>query len=261
MRFGSEQSTGLPSRYAFLCAYDGASFVGWQRQPQRESVQGALEKSLEELTGRDVKIFGCSRTDAGVHAEGQVFHVDLENTVVGADFLDQFRAKLPGSIQILSVAKVGTDFHAQLSSVAKRYRYQVWNGVCPEEKKASFWEVPQPLDINLMKTAAEIFGGEHDFSAFTARHDQSFREQPMKMITRLEVSEEGSSIYLKIEGNSFLYKMVRRMVGAIVDVGRGRLTCDELKLIFEQKIKTARVLTASAHGLCLEKVFYKDELF
>jgi len=244
-------------RWKCVCAYDGTNYAGWQKQPNGKAVQDAINKGLAEIFQRPVRTVGAGRTDAGVHAKGQVFHFE-NNWVHGADsLLKAMRAHFPEGISPRKVSKVSSRFHAHMSAQGKCYRYRTVKGwAMPQDEKFVLSLKKLTLDLDHIKLATEFLKGEHDFSAFAASRGKGEDEHPLKNVWRVDVLNRGQSIDFVVEGGGFLYKMVRSMVGALLDVGVGKLTPVDLKSILESRKRTEVVVSAPAHGLCLEKVFY-----
>ncbi len=238
-------------------AYDGTGFHGWQSQPSGNTIQDILEKRLKTLFSQPIRIHGSGRTDSGVHAKGQVYHFDGQWENPYTDLLNALRSGLPESIQVTAVRPVSDDFHARFSARGKRYVYRLYEGYAPPMETRYYWSLGRrKLDINLMNETATRFLGKHDFSAFGAEGGDSSPQSPIKDLRRLQLTRKGRHIRITTEASGYLYKMVRSLVGALVDVGVGRLPPGELHRILISRQRTALVVTAPARGLCLEKVFY-----
>ena len=250
---------GEPRRWKCLCAYDGTDFAGWQKQPSGLAVQDKIEDALGIIFGFPVRTIGSGRTDAGVHAKGQVFHFDAPWSHPAISLLQALRTHCPRGISPREITEVGEGFHALLSAQGKRYRYRVFRGwAMPEDDRFIYSLKEKKLDLLRMKEAAKIFVGEFDFSAFSASRGQEDRgESKVRKVTKVKVTEVGQEIQFVVEGRGFLYKMVRSMVGALLDVGAGKLQAYDIQSILEFKQRTERVVSAPAKGLCLEKVYYQ----
>lgn len=243
-------------RWKCLVAYDGTDFSGWQSQPDNNAVQDHLERRLATILGAPVRIHGSGRTDAGVHARGQVFHFDAHWKHGPGKLLAALRAGLPETIQVQAARRVGADFHARYSAKGKIYRYHLCHGAFadPFEHRHTH-SVPRPLDVEAMRAGAARLVGTHDFRAYSAFGGVE-RESTVRTLHRLDLTARGSHLRIDAEGNGFLYKMVRSLVGALISVGQGKLTPDDLAAILAQRERTRRVETAPARGLCLMKVQY-----
>lgn len=245
------------TRWKATCAYDGTDLFGWQSQPKGNTVQDYIEERLQQIFSKPIRIHGSGRTDTGVHAKGQVFHFDAEWSHKPTDLLNALRTPLPPSIHILNLTQVSKDFHARFSVKRKRYAYNLYEGYAiPTESRYCLSLGTRKLDINSMKAAASYLIGIHDFSAFAAIPRGSNGGDPFKEVLRLDVTKRGSHIRIITEGTGYLYKMVRSIVGALIDVGLGKLTPSNIDEILKSRRRTIKVTTAPAKGLFLEKVFY-----
>ncbi len=244
-------------RWKCTVAYDGTGLHGWQSQPGGNTVQDILENRLKTLFGQPIRIHGSGRTDSGVHARGQVFHFDGQWSNPQTDLLNALRSGLPESIQVSSVRSVSPDFHARYSATGKRYIYWLYEGYAPPMETRYFWSLGRrKLNIDLMNETAALLLGKHDFSAFGAERGDGSPQNPVKDLRRLEITRKGRRIRIATEASGYLYKMVRSLVGALVDVGIEKLPPDELVNIFKSHKRTQLIVTVPARGLCLEKVFY-----
>jgi tRNA pseudouridine38-40 synthase len=242
-------------RWKAVCAYDGTSFEGWQSQAGGTAIQDVIERRLATLFGTTVRIHGSGRTDAGVHALGQVFHFDAAWRHGADKLVAALRAGLPTTIQIKSMRPVSSSFHARFSAVGKRYVYHVNLGDADPFTRPYCWPVFKPLDVEAMLAAATVLRGRHDFRAFTALNGPE-REDTVRELSRLDVVRRGRRIRITAEANGFLYKMVRSLAGVLVAVGEGKLAANDLRALLASKQRTAAVHTAPPRGLFLEKVFY-----
>ncbi len=245
------------TRYRCIVAYDGTDFFGWQSQAGGNAIQDILEKRLEHITREKVRVHGSGRTDSGVHAKGQCFHFDTHWNYPAATLLRALHSGLPAGICVVSATKARNGFHARFSVKGKRYRYCIFQGFPSPFDARYCWGIGEKtLDVAAMKKAASLLLGEHDFSAFGATHASAERENPVKNLRRLDVCCRGKKIFITTEASGYLYKMVRRLVGGLVAVGSGKMTPEDLQQYRDAKICDARVATAPARGLCMEKVFY-----
>lgn len=258
-----------------VVAYDGTSFVGWQRQAQGVSIQAALEETLERLDGRAVTVVGAGRTDAGVHAAGQVASVVLETPRDPAEIRRAMNAMLPPDIRVLSVEPAPDGFHARHSSRAKTYCYRIVNGPIASPFTARYaWHVPWALDDAAMDAAARTLEGEHDFAAFQSTgsdvHNTVRRLFESRVSVRaLDAPERlrcdptpsvelagGRMIVYAVRGSGFLRHMIRAIVGTLVEIGSGRMDPDAMCRLIASGARSEAGATAPAHGLCLERVEY-----
>ncbi|MET0263683.1 MAG: tRNA pseudouridine(38-40) synthase TruA [Rariglobus sp.] len=246
------------SRWKCTVAYDGTTFAGWQIQPNGETIQQVIEQRLQVVLKRPTDITGSGRTDAGVHARGQVFHFDAHWPHDPAKLLTALRIGLPPTIQVKTAKRVPETFHARFSATGKIYHYEICHGGYADPfSQAYTWSMPRTLDVEAMRRAAAVLTGTHDFRAFSAIAGSGIeKEDTVRTIKRLEIVTRGGRLRIAAEGTGFLYKMVRSLAGALVDVGVGRLTPAAIEEILASKIRTERVVTAPPQGLCLMKVFY-----
>jgi len=243
-------------RWKCVCAYDGGHFNGWQSQPDGGAVQDVIERCLQSILDREVRIHGSGRTDAGVHAYGQVFHFDAAWKHGPAKLAAALRGGLPRSVQVRSIRPVRGDFHARFSARGKIYFYQLHQGGAADPFLHPFcWSVSPSLAIDAMRTAAQRLTGRHDFRAFSACNGRE-REDTVRCLRRLEVTARGARVRITAEADGFLYKMVRSLVGALVAVGRGKLTPAQVETILLSTRRTHAVQTAPAQGLFLARVLY-----
>jgi tRNA pseudouridine38-40 synthase len=243
------------TRWKCICAYDGTSFAGWQSQAGGKAIQDVIEARLATIFKRPVRIHGSGRTDAGVHAYGQVFHFDATWRHATDKLLAAFRTQLPSSIQIKSITAVPASFHARFDAIGKRYEYHIHLGDADPFTRPYCWTVFKPLDISAMQAAAVVLCGRHDFRAFTALNGPA-REDTVRTLRRLEVTKRGRHVKITAEAEGFLYKMVRSLAGTLVAAGEGKLTASEVRAALHSRVRTEAVHTAPAKGLFLTKVFY-----
>ncbi|MCF3648483.1 tRNA pseudouridine(38-40) synthase TruA [Synoicihabitans lomoniglobus] len=247
-----------PTRWRGVCAYDGTAFSGWQSQSNGKGVQDVIEARLAEILKTPVRLHGSGRTDAGVHALGQVFHFDAAWRHGPDRLRAALRAGLPPTIQIKSASVVAADFHARFSAIGKRYSFRIFEGDADPFLRPFVWSLERPrrLDGGAMKEAAAVLRGRHNFLPFAADNGTEL-EDPVRDLRRLDITARGRHLKLVFEANGFLYKMVRSLTGALVAVGEGRLTVADISRLVESGApRTAEVETAPPQGLFLEKVFY-----
>jgi tRNA pseudouridine38-40 synthase len=244
-----------PRTLRLVVEYDGTDFAGWQRQDGQATVQGCLEEAFKQMTGQAVVVRGAGRTDAGVHAEGQVASVEVVSRIPNLGFLRGLNTLIPPTIAVLEVDDVPAGWNARFAARGKIYRYRVWNHPVrsPIHARRS-WYVGNALDMHAMREAAALLVGEHDFRAF--RSADCDRKNTVRIIRRFDVRREGALVSLEIEGTAFLRNMVRILAGTLVAVGKGKLTGDQVKALLEHGDRTQAGVTAPACGLTLVKVIY-----
>ena len=237
-----------------LC-YDGSRYRGWQRLPGRDdTIQGKVELTLSRILGEEIEITGSGRTDAGVHARGQVANFHCESTMKAEEILLKLRMYLPEDIGIYSCRDVSERFHARLNAKEKTYRYRIWNSKVPCVFERRFVAaMPEELNMEAMQQAARYLLGEHDFSAFCG--NAKMKKSTVRYIRSIDIRRQGEEIVFDITGNGFLHNMVRILVGTLIEVGRGVRQPDSIPALFGGKRADAGFL-APAQGLCLMEVFY-----
>ncbi|MGE0845866.1 MAG: tRNA pseudouridine(38-40) synthase TruA [Flavobacteriaceae bacterium] len=243
-------------RYRLIVEYDGTPFVGWQAQENGDSVQSAVEVAIAGFSGETVRIRAAGRTDAGVHATGQVAHADLTKEWDTDTVRDALNAHLrPQPVSILEAARVADDFDARFSARARRYRYRILNRRSPPAlEKNRVWWVARPLDAKAMDAAAKRLLGHHDFTTFRSSDCQA--KSPMRTLDRFDVAREADEIVATVEAQSFLHNQVRSMVGSLKLVGEGRWEAGDLAVALEAADRAACGPVAPACGLYLEHVTY-----
>ena len=236
-------------------SYDGTRYRGWQRLSGTDNtIQGKIETALSRILGEPIEISGSGRTDAGVHAKGQVANFRCESTMPAAEMLSQLRRYLPEDIGIYSCKDCSERFHARLNAKEKTYRYRIWNSDAPCVFERRFVAVMQEkLNITAMEQAAAHFCGEHDFAAFCG--NPKFKKSTVRFIRSLKVERVGAEIQITVTGNGFLHNMVRIIVGTLVEVGRGERVADSISELFGGKRAEAGFLVPP-QGLCLMEVEY-----
>ena len=243
-------------RYKLTIEYDGAPFLGWQIQDQGPSVQGAMTAAVEAFCGERVKVHGAGRTDTGVHALGQVAHIDLARDWPSDTVRDALTAQLrPLPIAVLAAEKVGDSFDARFSARARHYLYRIVNrraDLALERGRA--WRLPRRLDAAAMAAAAQRLVGRHDFTTF--RHVDCQAKSPVKTLDRLDVTRAGEEIRIDAVARSFLHSQVRSMVGALVFVGEGRWSAHDLAAARDARDRSACAPVAPPEGLYLVRVDY-----
>ena len=249
--------------YKLLLQYDGTDFHGWQIQEGHRTVQGELTRALSLIDGRSVNVHGSGRTDAGVHAEGQVASVEIEREISTAKLRAAINGNIDRDMRVLSVETVTADFHARYSAIEKTYVYRVVNG----QVISPFWwryahHEARPLDLEQMREGAGLFRGRHDWTAFSAA--QSDVEDRVRTITEIEIIERpddrspGTLIEIRVSAEGFLRYMVRAMAGTLMALGRGELDCDTIGEALETLKRPLAAVTAPACGLTLLSVRYPE---
>lgn len=245
-------------RYKITVEYDGTHLVGWQKQKDGPSAQEFLEKAVLGFSHQTVDVFGAGRTDAGVHALGQVAHFDLAMDLSEYKIMESLNAllrELAAPVSVLHVEKTTDDFHARFSAKGRGYIYRILNRRGPSPLLAErVWRVPYPLDVDAMQQAASCLLGNHDFSSFRGAGCQA--KSPVKTLDKLDICRNGDEIIFTVEARSFLYHQVRNMVGTLKEVGNGRLLPANVKEILEARDRTKAGISAPACGLYLNKVMY-----
>jgi tRNA pseudouridine38-40 synthase len=246
-------------RWKCVCAYDGGGFSGWQSQPKGDSVQDAIERRLADVLGLQTRTHASGRTDAGVHAAGQVFHFDATWPHGSEKLAAALRHRLPRTIQIVSVREVPETFHARFSAKSKVYEYRIHLGDADPFTRPYAWPILKPVDLVAMRKAASVLKGRHDFRAFAATNGVEPGEKAgtVRNLQRLEVVARGRSLRVTAEADGFLYKMVRSLVGALVAAGQGKLTAAQIRVCLSSGARTAQILTAPPQGLFLRRVSYR----
>ena len=245
-------------------AYDGTDFHGWQMQRGKPTVQGELVSVLGRLTQESIALHGSGRTDAGVHALGQVASFRTQSSLSANEFQRALNALLPPAIRIVASEETGPDFHARWSARAKTYRYRLYRGkVVPPTVWRYVLHYPFPLDEDRMREAAARFVGSHDFAAFaasTGSEDDDKERSTVREIysTELLRSPDDEELVFTVRGRSFLRYMVRKMVGTLLDVGRGRLTPDDINKLYELRDRSKSGPTVPPQGLCMVSVEHEE---
>ena len=235
--------------------YDGTGFAGWQRQDGQTTVQGCLEKALHTMTGQAIIVRGAGRTDAGVHAEGQVASVEVASRIPTLGFLRGINTNVPPEIAVLEVTDMPAGFSARHDARGKIYRYLVWNHPVRSPRIARrAWHVYDPLDTHAMREAAGRLVGEHDFRNF--RSADCDRKNTVRIMRRFDVRRDGAMLSLEVEGTAFLRNMVRILAGTLVAVGKGKMTPDQVEVLLSSGDRSQAGVTAPACGLTLVRVIY-----
>lgn len=247
-------------RRKIVFAFDGTAYSGYQFQDNGISVQQRIEEVLAALNRAPVRLFGCSRTDAGVHAKGFVAHFDFDKPIPVENFARAMNSRLPEDIRVLSCSRVRPDFDARLDAKSKEYRYFLYNADLMPPHLVPYWAFHHvPLDLAAMQDAAARFVGRHDFVSFAANPHRDL-QTTVRNVFSFTVRRTGPRFTFAVRGDGFLYKQVRSMVGYLVRVGRGDERPETVTELLEAAApRTARVPTATGRGLFLWKVFYDDK--
>jgi tRNA pseudouridine38-40 synthase len=247
-------------------SYDGADLAGWQVQPGRATVQGALASAIGRLSGENVLPQGSGRTDAGVHALAQVASFATASTIPTENWMKALNDILPASIRVLEVTEAAPEFHARKSARAKTYRYRIHRGaICPPFLARYVWHYPYPLEESAMVAAARVVVGEHDFTSFAAvdaerveriAAGEDVHTTNIRTIFASSWTREGEELIYSVRGSGFLHHMVRNLVGTFLLVGKGTVSLEDLRRILDARERTAAGATAPASGLYLVEVEY-----
>ncbi|SFB26895.1 MULTISPECIES: tRNA pseudouridine(38-40) synthase TruA [unclassified Bacillus (in: firmicutes)] len=242
-------------RYKCIISYDGTAFAGYQVQPEKRTVQGELETILTRMHKYSVKIFASGRTDAGVHAKGQVIHFDSDLKIPLEKWIVALNAQIPDDIVIQSIELAKKGFHSRFDTSGKQYRYflELTDKRNPFTRNHAF-HFPYQIDLVKMKTAAKFLIGEHDFTSFCAAGTDV--KDKVRIIEDIDFVYEGNQLCIRFVGNGFLYNMVRILVGTLIEVGTGKRAPESLKEVLEGKDRSLAGKTAPAHGLYLWEVYY-----
>jgi tRNA pseudouridine38-40 synthase len=263
MSFTLAQRKSRPHRFdpghqghMLTIAYRGTAFAGWQRQGEKRTVQGCLEDALEKLWQTRISLQGSGRTDTGVHALGQIASFNAPRLHTAAVLLRALNANLPRDVRVMKCRLVSPAFHARFDARGKTYRYLVLNALVQDPFTLdTHWHVPRELDLPAMRRAARMLVGEHDFASFTSNPGYE-RESTVRQMRRVSVARDGRQLVFHFTADGFLYRMVRNLVGALVKVGKGKITAEEFGAILVARKRSAAPETAPACGLYLVQVRY-----
>lgn len=245
-------------RLMLTIEYDGTDFYGWQVQAEGRTVQGVLEEAVLKACGEQARVSGASRTDSGVHAEGQVAHFDADSALPPGRLLKALNHWLPHDVAVLDCREAPDGFDARFSAASKLYRYRL---LCSQVRRPlrerSTVRVWRPLDRRAMRACAEMLVGEHDFTSFASEHTEAASN--VRRLIRSELVEAGDELHYLVEGDGFLYNMVRIIVGTLLEVGLGNLTPDEFAAALAARDRKAAGPTARPRGLALVRVSYPND--
>ena len=242
--------------YKLTIQYDGTRYRGWQVQGNTDlTIQGKLEGVLSRLTGQPVELHGSGRTDAGVHALGQVANVKLPHPVEPSELLGELNRYLPADIGVIAAEPAPERFHARLNARSKTYRYRIWNSAIPNVLERSYlYVLPEPLDVAAMERAAADLVGTHDFRSFCGL--KRFKKSTVRTITDIAITQDGAEMRLEFTGNGFLMRMVRILAGTLVEVGLGQRAADAMPAVLAAQDRVAAGPALPAQGLALVRVEY-----
>jgi tRNA pseudouridine38-40 synthase len=250
-------------RFKLTIEYAGTRYSGWQIQKNAKTIQGEIDRAVRAVTGRrDFELYGSGRTDAGVHAAGQVAHLDISTPLPPESLRRRVNDELPADINILSAVQVPHRFHARHDAIARRYIFQISRRRTALAKQYVWW-VKDSLDVDRMRRAASAFVGMRNFRSFAAgerwREETAVERSTMVLVERLELVENGALVLMGIEGSHFLWKMVRRLVGVLVEIGRGELDLADAAGFLANESAVPATVTAPPSGLFLARVYYKGD--
>ena len=246
------------TRFKLVIEYDGGPFVGWQKQQNGPSIQSALEEAVRQFSGEEVTVTGGGRTDTGVHALGQVAHIDLNRTIAADKLREAINAQLrPAPVAVISAEEVSEDFHARFSAISRSYLYRILSRRAPPTiEKGRVWWVSRPLDSDAMHEAGQALLGYHDFSSFRASECQA--STPLKTLMHLAITRHGDEVWLEVSARSFLHNQVRIITGTLCQVGLGRWPISAVGDALVARNRQAAGPTAPADGLYLVAIRYTD---
>src|SRR5258708_5389727 len=246
----------MSRRLKLILAYDGSPFAGWQSQSDGNTIQDDLERALERVAGKPVRVHGAGRTDTGVHAVAQCAHVEIVKLLAPARWTEALNALLPPTIRVMRCRYVSNEFHSRLSAKGKIYRYRIWSApVLPPFEYRRAWHISRPLDLKILRTAAKHFVGTHDFAGFAANRGK-VEESTTRTIYSVRVRQKGSCVTIELDGDVFLYKMVRLIVGWLVKCALGKRNIEDVIAHLDSSQRTSARFAAPAEGLFLVRVRY-----
>ena len=253
------QESQLPRNLLLRIAYDGTDYFGWQIQPQRPTIQGALTEAIREVCGETVNVCGAGRTDAGVHAEEQAASVKLRSPIPCPNLVRALNDHLPESIRVLSAQEALLEFHARRDARSKTYRYRIYRGaICPPGLSRTVFPFPYPLDEAAMAQAARCFEGTWDFRSFASRDASEPPKSAVRTIFSSRLERQGEELIYTVEGNGFLYHMVRNIAGTLWMAGRHRIEPAAIRELLASDRRSAAGPTLPGRGLSLVRVSYTD---
>lgn len=242
-----------PKNFKLVVDYDGSRFHGWQRQDSMRTVQGELERAIAKILHHEVAVSGASRTDAGVHARGQVCNFQTSKVIPEVKLRRAINSVTPNDIAIMAVDEVPSGFHARHDACWKRYRYGIWN-LTRRPSKPTRCHVPRPLAIEAMREAAQSLLGEHDFAAFA--HREALEGSTRRCLYEIQIKKVGPEIDIEVAGDAFLYNMVRIIAGTLIEVGRGQRSLASVEEALKSRDRRLAGVTAPAEALELLEISY-----
>ena len=251
-----ERNAPFVKRIKLVVAYDGTAYCGWQVQPNGPTIEGELNAAISSLTGEDIQVIGASRTDAGVHGLCNIAVFDTDSPIPGEKFSYALNQRLPEDIRVRASEEVPLDFHPRHQESRKTYVYRILNAEFPDPTKRLYTHFTYvKMNVEQMQKAASYLVGEHDFKSFCS--PATTVESTVRTLYKCEVSKEGEMITIEVQGNGFLYNMVRIIAGTLMEVGCGRISPEQIPGILELRDRNAAGPTAPAKGLCLVKYEYR----
>lgn len=246
------------ANYKIVIQYDGTRYSGWQVQKNADdTIQGILENAISEVAGSHVDLIGSGRTDAGVHAIGQVanFHIDATKKT-DSELIEQINSQLPNDIAVIDIEKVDGRFHARYNAVSKTYRYRIHTSNIANvfERRYAYYYLDKKLDVQKMREAAALMEGTHDFKSFCS--NKHMKKSSVRTVTKIEITQDDSEIVIDYTGDGFLQNMIRIMTGTLIEVGNGSRDVNDITGILEGEKRELAGYTAPPQGLCLMKVEY-----
>ncbi|MFA9465504.1 MAG: tRNA pseudouridine(38-40) synthase TruA [Velocimicrobium sp.] len=245
--------------YKIKIMYDGSAYNGWQRQKNTDkTIQGILETSISLILGENIQLYGSGRTDAGVHAKGQIANFHTKVVVSLKQMQNSLNLMLPEDIKVLQLNAIDAKFHARRSAVKKRYSYSIWNSyISPVFERKYLYERVEKLDLNAMREASKYLVGEHDFRSFCS--NRTFEKSTIRTIYSIDIEKTGDKIVIFYEGSGFLYNMVRILSGTLIEIGLGSRKPNSISALLEAKKRELAGFCAPPQGLCLDHVFYENQ--
>lgn len=244
--------------YKLIIAYDGAEYCGWQKQPNAMSIQQMMEETLSQFLQEPIRLTGSGRTDAGVHASGQVANFRIDHPIDTYRFIAAANGLLPKDIRVLKIEEVPEDFHSRFNAIRKEYHYHLYTGaVIPPFDRRTKWHVTKSINVHLLEKAASLFIGEHDFATFANVREGGKKENTVRTLDQLEVVINGEDITLIFAAKGFLYKMVRNITGTLIEVATGKRSIESIPGMLAAKDRKKGGRVAPPQGLFLMEVSYK----